>query len=64
MRDDGDGLSDGFAEAHWDSTRLPEDKQGRAKLVRGGLPSDLTDPLDGNKAAALRSQVILRLRIS
>jgi len=57
MRDDGDGLADGFAEAHWDSTRLPDDKQGRAQLVHGGRPGDMTDPLDGNKAAALRSQV-------
>ena len=29
MRDDGDALSDGFAEAHWDSTRLPEPQRRR-----------------------------------
>jgi hypothetical protein len=61
MRDNGDGLSDGFAEAHWDSTRLPDDKQGSAQLVHGGLPGDMTDPLDGNKAAALRSQNFKRV---
>jgi hypothetical protein len=52
----GDGLSDGFAAAHWGSNRLPEDSKGQAKIVHGGLPSDMTDPLDSNKASALRSQ--------